>query len=382
MLKRFFTITSMCLGGLAVWVAAPALSLGEYAPDPVDFEQAVPLLHSPSELPSPSAVRAAAAPKTYNTDRDEGPVRWVSAPIKAPTVFDLVGLEDTKDPVEYRTRREGEAWTDWYEAHPDDPAWAGHSTYVQIRGRGSSAHGRLHYVNVSGTDSAAHGVLAGVRGAIHTAFVSAVATPLADASASKPSMVSRARWDPNNSCKPRRKASYGKVKAAVVHHTVNTNSYTASESKGIVLAICRFHRNSNGWDDIGYNALADRFGKLFVGRDGGIDKPVIGAQVQGFNAQTTGIASIGDHRTVKMPGVETNAIEKFIAWKLFTITHVNPSSKTTLTSAGGSLNRYPSGEKIRVYRVTYHSKLGKTECPGAAGRAQVVSIREGAQARI
>ena len=75
-----------------------------------------------------------------------------------------------------------------------------------------------------------------------------------------------------------------------------------------MLAICRYHRNSNGWNDIGYNLLVDKYGVLYEGRAGGLDQPVSGAQAQGYNAQTTGIASIGDHTSVEATPEDAAAI--------------------------------------------------------------------------
>ena len=304
--------------------------------------------------------------------------RWISPPVGAQHEFDLVGIAAELRPVEIRVRDEGGAWSEWVETHGGDPVYVGGAREAQVRSA-FRPRGDLHFVNVSGTaGGVAERVLDGARESINSAFISAVSPFVAEAAAPKPKMVSRAAWGATRAeggCAPRGPAAYGEVQAGVIHHTVNVNDYSNAEAAGIVLGICRFHVNGNGWNDIGYQALVDRFGRLYKGRAGGMGSAVVGAQAQGFNEQTTAIASIGSNDTVKLGRKARVAVTRYLAWKLG-VHGIDPSTSATMTSAGGSLSRYPAGTVITVPRVIGHRDLGNTACPGERLYAQVKSIRK------
>ena len=133
-----------------------------------------------------------------------------------------------------------------------------------------------------------------------------------------------------------------------------------------MLGICRYHRNANGWNDIGYNALVDRFGNIYAGRAGGISKPVVGAQAQGFNAQTTGSRRSAPTPRSRHPQAGS-ALVDCLSWKLAVI-GLNAIGKTTLVSAGGDLSRYRAGRRVRLNRVFGHGTVGLTACPGDGAR--------------
>jgi N-acetylmuramoyl-L-alanine amidase len=363
------------LGGFA-WVAAPALSLRPYMPGGVDFERGIP---KAKRLSAPAVAAARAA------HPHEKPPRWISPPIEAPHRFDLVGVAREMRTVEIRARDGGGKWTNWVEQEDGTPIYVGGDDQAQVRAA-FKPRGRLHFVNVSGTaGSFASNLLNGAREAINTAFISVASTPVAQALAPKPLIVSRAGWGadlPDGGCPPRGPAEYGTVQAAVIHHTVNANDYTPEEAPSIVLGICRFHVYGNGWNDIGYNALADRYGTVYEGRAGGLKRPVVGAQAQGFNSQTTSIASIGDHTSEAPTPEAQRSIIRFLAWKM-AVNRAYPVTGTVqLTSAGGSENRYPAGTVITVPRIVGHTTLGLTACPGGAMIPLIPQITRAVQKRI
>ncbi len=357
------------------WIAAPALSLRPYMPGGVDFEAALP---AAKRLPA-KAVAAA-----RHADPREPVPRWISPPVEAPDRFDLVGVARETRTVEIRVR-DGGRWSDWVEQEDGTPIFVDGADEAQVRAR-FRPRGRLHFVNVSGTAGGLGSrLLNSARGAINSAFISLATTPVAEALAPKPTVVSRAAWGadlPDVGCPPRGPAEYGSVQAAVIHHTVNANDYPPEQAASIVLGICRFHVYGNGWTDIGYNAIVDRYGTVYEGRAGGLKRPVVGAQAAGFNSLTTSVASLGDH-TGELPTPEAQrSIIQYLAWKMGVNRAYPVTTTTQLTSEGGSGNPHPAGTVVTVPRIIGHSTLNLTACPGGAMGPLIPQIQAAVQKRI
>jgi hypothetical protein len=364
------------------WAVAPALSTTPYAPGAIDFAQPLPAAERVGD--ASGAARPVAG---RHAGHRHGPeVRFRTPPIDAPHRFDAVGVEGEMRPLEYRVRERGEPWSEWVETANGDPVLTGGGAeQVQVRSRGVRPRGKLHYVNVSGDTSAASNLLHRVRGAVNSAVVSVFAADAADAAVPQPKFVTRRQWGAKaeqGGCEPRRKASRGKVKAAAVHHTVSANSYSRAEAPRMILAICRFHRNSNGWDDIGYNALVDRFGRVYQGRAGGMKRAVVGAHAEGHNAQSTGVALLGRHDTAKASKKARTALVRYLAWKLEVHGIKRATGSIGLLSSGGGTTRTPRGERIRVKRIFGHQDTNSTACPGSLVASELGKIRRLAQKRM
>ena len=117
------------------------------------------------------------------------------------------------------------------------------------------------------------------------------------AATAAPSIVPRLSWGADESIRRGPPSYAADVRFAIVHHTAGRNDYTRAEAPAIVKGIQLFHVQGNGWNDIGYNFLVDRFGTIYEGRFGGVDRNVIGAHALGFNTESVGIALLGTYGT-------------------------------------------------------------------------------------
>jgi hypothetical protein len=263
-----------------------------------------------------------------------------------------------------RVQRDGQ-WTDWQpmqiedEHGPDpsdpegieragtEPLWVGNATGVQ-----ASA------VTASGAVSDAKVVL--IQPGVLSSDSEEPGGPVEAASSRAPYpmplMVSRKRWGADERLRAHNGASCVRPKytstvlAAFVHHTADRNDYTRTQVPAMVRAMYAYHVKSRGWCDLGYNFLVDRFGRVFEGRYGGAQLPVLGAHTSSFNANSFGVAVIGNFEQTAPPPAMLESTARVIAWKL----DANYRSPLATVVLDGN----------RLHTVSGHRDTKATACPG------------------
>jgi hypothetical protein len=176
-----------------------------------------------------------------------------------------------------------------------------------------------------------------------------------------PAIVPRSGWGADEEIVRAKPSIAPADRLAIVHHTAGTNSYSRAQAAAIVRGIEIYHVKGNGWNDIGYNFLVDRFGTVYEGRGGGIERNVIGAHSEGFNTGTFGVALIGNYSHATPPKAQQDALVGLLAWRL-DVAHVDPLSTVVYTS-GGNL-KFRSGKAVTLRAISGHRDTGPSECPG------------------
>ena len=312
---------------------------------------------------------------------------WRSGPIETARPFDLLGVRvaGADAEVEVRARGLDGRWTEWLPAHaadghgPDaggsgertagagessltDPVWTGPARAFELRARRP-----LHDARVVLVDAGRPATAAAARRYVNTNL---------PAGAGQPRIIARSSWA-TASCRPRVPAVFGAIDLAFVHHTVSSNSYAPSQSAGMVRSICLFHKYGNGWNDIGYNFVVDRYGQIFEARAGGVDEAIVGAQAGGYNVYSTGVALLGTFSGAGPPRKTFDTLARLLAWKL-ALHGVEVPGKVTVqvTRTGAPYSRYRAGARVRLNRISGHRDADTTTCPGAGMYRQLPRLRQ------
>ena len=285
--------------------------------------------------------------------------------------------------VQVQVRRQG-SWSGWEsleyaedegpEASEDSGVrdgtaawWTGPADGVAVRVLSASGEGPngVSVVTIDDPTVGTDGALTGTQGAVAPAVATRAGAPVVRPPRFplQPRVVSRRQWRADerlgdNCFSP----LYGRTtKMVFVHHTVGSNRYSRSEAPAIVRSILAYHTQGQGWCDIGYNFLVDRFGTIYEGRSGGVRRPVRGAHAGDYNLNTVGISMMGSFQRQQPSAAMKNALVRLVGWRLGTSYHA-PRAKT---SVAGSTFR----------RISGHRDAMATACPGGRAYAWLPTLR-------
>ncbi|WSA45094.1 peptidoglycan recognition protein [Streptomyces sp. NBC_01803] len=205
--------------------------------------------------------------------------------------------------------------------------------------------------------------------------------PAVERTAPAPRIISREVWGADESLRREAVTYTGAARAVFVHHTNHPDDYDCADVPEMLRAMQADHVLGKGWDDLGYNFVVDKCGRIYEGRAGGMDRFVMGAHTSGFNADSVGVAALGDFPAgTEVPSPLVSAIAEIAAWKLRTGT--DPRDQVRMVSTNDAA-RVPEGEPAELEVISGHRDIVHTHCPGDALHDELPTIRaEAARLRI
>lgn len=401
------TVAGLMLSGLVIPAMHHAAARSPVKPSVVRIPLVAGIAHAVAD--SPAHQKAAASQSSgvgLQRDRSGASVGLVAHRAAATHAsahlvrentakFGLVALtwRGDGDGLSARIRvRERGTWQPWHtvsasqdgpDAHSDDARHAGNragtdplltsgssdAVEAVVTTTASQLPEQLELVLIDGRRNAADNLTSTVQsGAVH-------ADPTA------PDIISRAGWGADETLRSGDVKYSATIKVGFVHHTVTASNYPRSQAAAQVRAVYAYDTLGLGISDMGYNFLVDRFGTIYEGRAGGIDKAVIGAHTAGFNENSFAVAVLGDFQHDR-PSSTTlsavvNAVGSVAGWKLG-LFHRDPMAPVNLVSTGKyGTSKYNAGEVARMpYTLIGHGDIGATACPGKYLRTQLGLIRQ------
>ncbi|WP_254868184.1 N-acetylmuramoyl-L-alanine amidase [Corynebacterium sp. Marseille-P4321] len=323
-----------------------------------------------------------AAVRTQGGEEDE--VRRVVKEFTNDREFSMIGLTWTgdRDIVAFvRAQQPDGSWGEWYEmdqATPPtgattfgtEPIFVGSTKRIQV------STGNVDLLDRARTDSNAPTTAKDIEAVFldgGTGTVDGGIAPVADSYTSgMPKVITRAQWGASSSKSP----YYSEpTTAATVHHTAGSNNYTEAQAPGIVRGIWQYHARDLGWGDIGYHALVDKYGNIYEGRAGGMDRGPQGAHVGAFNQNTWGVSMLGNYEVARPSQAALQAMGDIIGWKA-AVAGFDPMG-SSYHYAEGNFNgsRFAAGQGKMFPNINAHRDFHFNDCPGDYLYAQMGTIR-------
>lgn len=164
----------------------------------------------------------------------------------------------------------------------------------------------------------------------------------------------------------------GDVRVLVVHHSASANGYDEGAVAGKIRQFHALHTgDERGWRDVAYNFFVDRFGRVWEGRTGSLDRPVIGDATGGNQGFSQLVCLIGDHVSEEPSPQAVDALSRVLAWLARREgVDVAPGAVTSFASRGS--NRWPAGATVQTTTIAGHRDMSRTACPGDAAYVRVV----------
>jgi uncharacterized protein with LGFP repeats len=212
------------------------------------------------------------------------------------------------------------------------------------------------------------------------------ATTSATTATPEPTVVSRAGWGADPAYMTWAPQFYA-TKKLVVHHTDTSDSYTdTAGAEAQIRSIYYYHSVTQGWGDIGYNFLIDKFGTIYEGRysrdyaganptcDDASGLGVTGAHTSGWNSGTVGVALLGTLTTHDATPAARDALERLLAWEA-SRNGIDPQATQTFVNP-------VSGASITTPNIAGHRDYLATACPGDAFYPTLPAIRRDVAALV
>lgn len=244
-----------------------------------------------------------------------------------------------------------DGWTAWFDLHGADGGGDGPAPTSPEAGHAPPASDPVWVGEADGFQLSLPADAAGV--VVHlvrpTGEAAAVAAPAESAAGPAPTIRMREAWGARAYRGTVRLNS--SLRRGLIHHTVNSNTYSRSQVPSMLRSIQAYHQDTRGWADIAYNFVVDRFGTIWEARARSYEDPVIGSASSGDETGNVTVAFLGDGSTYAPSSTVLRSMGRLLGWKL---------RKHDLTPTRAN--------------IMGHRDIGQTSCPGDALYARIRAV--------